>query len=528
MVKRMFLELSAAFKRAAFLFGVRKCTDEKEQKHKEFVDIRRRETNLRRSILLSALFIVMIVISFVVPGIRSQLVQRDFFVMGAFAAVLVAYTATSQVCYGRFKEEEHHTKKSTTLMSILFIAFWVFYYIVVCLSSLTFKNPIENTIIWLAMMFVGLSIPIFTASEALIIYPIAIADIVVFNLIAGLDRTAVVTCVPIVVFFYFIVQFNHMERLEAFYEISKSATESSENKRRLGNIFSRVYDMALEVNLNNGEVEVLKGNEFYGISSSDKFSLESLKGKVDKYIFEDDVQIFMRNFNVSYISNEFHSGRNQIYFEGRVLTSDEDYRWVSVLLTQESSGKDDGFLLCLIQSINERKQNEDKLRLEAEKDPLTQLYNKMTTKSLIEECLENNSSSQHALIIIDIDNFKTINDTRGHAMGDQILLAFAAELNKNFRETDILGRAGGDEFIVLIKNVQSIAMVCDKLQHLTASFKKYGIDHGFPGRLSTSIGVAVFNKDGRTYEELFKKADAALYEAKRNGKDQYKFSISRT
>ena len=132
------------------------------------------------------------------------------------------------------------------------------------------------------------------------------------------------------------------------------------------------------------------------------------------------------------------------------------------------------------------------------------------------------------MIIIDIDNFKTINDTRGHAVGDQILLAFAAELNKNFRETDILGRAGGDEFVVLIKNVQSIAMICDKLQHLSSSFKKYGIDHGFPGRLSTSIGVAMFNKDGRTYEELFKKADAALYEAKRNGKDQYKFSISRT
>ncbi len=528
MVKQLVLEFSEAFKRAEFLFGIKRNNDEKEQKHKEFVDMRRRETNLRRSILLSVLFVAMILIAFIVPGINSQLDQRNFIVMGSFAIILMGYIVVSKVCYNKFREEEVHTKKTTAATAVLFVTFWVFYYVVVFLASMTFKNPIENTIIWLTMMFLGLSIPILSGPEALIIYPVSIADTVVFIRILDLDRAVIITCIPIVVFFYFIIQFNHMERLEAFYEISKSTAESSENKRRLGNIFSRVYDMALEINVNTCEVEVLKGNDFYGISSSTKMNLETLKNKVDRYIYEDDIQVFLRNFNVSYVTNEIHSGRNQIYFEGRVLTSDEDYRWVSVLLTKESSSKEDGFLLCLIQSINERKQNEDKLRLEAEKDPLTQLYNKMTTKSLIEECLEKDSSSQHALIIIDIDNFKTINDTRGHAVGDQILLAFAAELNKNFRETDILGRAGGDEFVVLIKNVQSIAMVCDKLQHLTSSFKKYGIDHGFPGRLSTSIGVAIFNKDGRTYEELFKKADAALYEAKRNGKDQYKFSISRT
>lgn len=527
-VKDLLLEFFCSVKKARLLLGFVDSGDEKEKEHREFIDSRRRETNLRRSILLSVLFLFMIFLFFVIPTINTQLSGRDFVVMGAFAVFLLAYIAVAQRYHRIFSTADTHTEKSKVIVSVLFVVFWIFYYVVAILASMTFDNPVENTIVWLLLMVVGLSIPIISWAEAIFIYPFSIATIVIFSIVTKVDQTIVITCTPMVALFFIIIQFNHAERLEAFYEISKSIEESRENKRRLGNIFSRVYDMALEINMTTNKIEVLKGEKFYGITSSSKMTLEDLKNRIDNYIYEDDIQVFMRNFNSNYISEEIRSGKNQIYFEGRVLTSNEDYRWISVLLTKESSEKDDAYLLCLVQSINERKQNEDKLRLEAEKDPLTQLYNKMTTRSLIEECLEKNFSSQHALIIIDIDNFKTINDTRGHAVGDQILLAFANELNKNFRETDILGRAGGDEFIVLIKNVQSIAMVCDKLQHLTASFKKYGIDHGFPGRLSTSIGVAMFNKDGRTYEELFKKADAALYEAKRNGKDQYKFSISRT
>ena len=121
-----------------------------------------------------------------------------------------------------------------------------------------------------------------------------------------------------VALFFIIIQFNHAERLEAFYEISKSIEESRENKRRLGNIFSRVYDMALEINMTTNEIEVLKGEKFYGITSSSKMTLEDLKNRIDNYIYEDDIQVFMRNFNSNYISEEIRSGKNQIYFEGRV------------------------------------------------------------------------------------------------------------------------------------------------------------------------------------------------------------------
>ena len=300
-------------------------------------------------------------------------------------------------------------------------------------------------------------------------------------------------------------------------------------------MFEEIYDLAIELDPQKRECVILRNNDKFAVKHRDEvISYEEFTDFVEEIVHPNDAVTATRIINPDYIENEFIvEGRSQIYLELRILDAEGEYTWVSVYFTREQKVDDayddsSEYILCLVQSIQERKLTEDRLKLEAERDPLTQLYNKMTTRSLIEECLDKNPQAQHALIIIDIDNFKTINDTRGHVVGDQILLAFANELSRNFRESDILGRVGGDEFVVLIKNIQSIALVCDKLQRFSSAFKKYGIDNGFPGRLSTSIGVSVFSKDGATYEELFKKADAALYEAKRNGKDQYKFSITRS
>lgn len=101
--------------------------------------------------------------------------------------------------------------------------------------------------------------------------------------------------------------------------------------------------------------------------------------------------------NIDYLSAEFsrEDSNNQVYAELRLLTDNDEYSWVSVLLTKEknvdNSFENGNYVLCLVQNIEERKKNEDRLKLEAEKDPLTQLYNKMTTRSLIEECIEKES-----------------------------------------------------------------------------------------------------------------------------------------
>ena len=388
--------------------------------------------------------------------------------------------------------------------------------------------------VWLPIMIVGLLVPVFSLQEGVIPMILAIASLGLLFFNSGYAIKELAVAIPVIILVVCIVDINHVERVNGFYQEARIYGESTASRRRLGNVFEEVYDMAFELDFGRNECQILRNNDAYSLKfDSEVVGLDNFRSSMMELIHPDDVHIASKVLDRDYIENEIViEGRSQVYVELRILTSREEYEWISVLLSCEKQidgtyGSND-LLLYLVQNIEERKKNENRLRLEAERDPLTQLYNKMTTRSLIEECFEKNPSAQHALIIIDIDNFKTINDTRGHAVGDQILLAFANELSRNFRESDILGRAGGDEFVLLIKNIQSIALVCDKLQQLTSAFKKYGIDNGFPGRLSTSIGVAIFGKDGSTYEELFKRADAALYEAKRNGKDQYKFSITRS
>ncbi len=520
-------ELKTSFKN---IFSPReyvRTTDVKEKEYMEQVEIRRQKTNLKRSMVVAVFFLVVLSISAVI-----FIVDGD---MDMQTTVFMIWSALMCVLYVEVAEKQYEKPDESFLdlglrhrISLFYMAFWIFYCLMISVSPKSYHTEVQGIILWMVMIFVLLSAPIFSRQELVLVLPVAIVTSVAHVWVLGVDIVGVVASGLIVLLLLAIAQINQNERIESYYQIVRNQTEFYETKRRLGKIFEEVFDLAFEFDVTENTCDILRYNGSYDAFAGKEMTIDNFIDDINLLVHPDDAPLCEKNFNMDFLNNEFLLGRTQVYFEVRLRNNEEDYKWVSILITKENEYATGNYFLCLIQDIEERKLNENKLRLEAEKDPLTQLYNKVTTRSLIEECLENNSSSQHALMVIDIDNFKTINDTRGHAIGDQILLAFTAELIKNFRETDIVGRAGGDEFVVLMKNVQSVAMICDKLQRLTSAFKKYGIDNGFPGRLSTSIGVALYNKDGKNYEELFKKADAALYEAKRNGKDQYKFSISST
>ena len=509
------------------LYKKRDKLDEKDKEYLDYVEMQRVQINLRRSIFFSIFLLLMNISGIIVPFIRNKTDKFLVFGIAIACILLLVYIINGERLYKVPKEnfKDYHYRKK---VEPVYTFYWSIYYALLIFCSATFSGLLQNLILWMIMIFIGLTLPVFNRIEFCLVLPVAMTSVIIYIYSLDLGADIIITIVPIFILLIIATQINNLERLLSFYNNALSMSESSKSKQKLKGVLEEVFDLGFEFDLKENTCEVLCTNGKYDFGMKEKIDIREFFNKMSSLSYSDDSHICEKSFNTDYINDEFLLGRSQIYFEMRIRTVDGDYNWVSVLITRETAAENGRFLICLIQDIEDRKINEDKLRIMAEKDPLTQLYNKMTTKSLIEECLEKNSSMQHALIIIDIDNFKTINDTKGHIIGDQILLAFATELNNNFRETDILGRAGGDEFVVLIKNVQSIAMVCDKLQRLIASFKKYGIENGFPGRLSTSIGVAIFNKDGKTYEELFKKADAALYEAKRNGKDQYKFSISKT
>ncbi|MCE5235149.1 MAG: GGDEF domain-containing protein [Clostridiaceae bacterium] len=166
--------------------------------------------------------------------------------------------------------------------------------------------------------------------------------------------------------------------------------------------------------------------------------------------------------------------------------------------------------------ISRETAEKEKLILESRTDGLTGLNNAMAAKELIAKELEERAADgKAALLFIDFDDFKHINDTFGHLAGDQVLSSFGESLRRTFRNTDIIGRMGGDEFAVYLKDVPSADFIRERCRRLRELIQKKAGDTP----VSVSIGIA-FAGDGATYDRVFQMADDALYHAKRKGKDQ--------
>ena len=156
------------------------------------------------------------------------------------------------------------------------------------------------------------------------------------------------------------------------------------------------------------------------------------------------------------------------------------------------------------------------LRRKAQTDLLTGLKNKTTTEELCRACIEDDDGKNLALFIIDLDDFKQINDEQGHQAGDTVLKAFGAPLQGCIRQDDIAGRIGGDEFMMLLSGVKDRAQAAGSAERIYTALK------GNPDFNATcSMGIVLAKSGQVSYEELFRKADAALYTAKDRGKDLY-------
>ena len=175
-------------------------------------------------------------------------------------------------------------------------------------------------------------------------------------------------------------------------------------------------------------------------------------------------------------------------------------------------------ILLILYIVYENHTRNKELLKYAQTDALTGLYNKETTEQLTDELLSEDENKYHAFLILDVDCFKQINDIYGHAVGDIVLQKFGKLLKGTFREGDILGRIGGDEFGVIMKNIQTKDIAMKKAEELLAKTQAYKIDELKGNNISISIGISTAPQDGDCYMDLYKRADQALYQAKRSGK----------
>jgi len=172
-------------------------------------------------------------------------------------------------------------------------------------------------------------------------------------------------------------------------------------------------------------------------------------------------------------------------------------------------------------NVDLHKKEIETLEYKATRDPLTGVYNKMVTIKKIDKFISGNGNSKHVLLIVDIDDFKKINDTFGHLQGDKVLIHVIEGIKEVFSAGEIIGRIGGDEFIVFAGNVSDTNDILAKAGLLNSILDTtYACSpHKIP--MSISIGIAICPENGMHYEQLLECADKALYIVKEHGKSNY-------
>jgi diguanylate cyclase (GGDEF)-like protein/PAS domain S-box-containing protein len=212
--------------------------------------------------------------------------------------------------------------------------------------------------------------------------------------------------------------------------------------------------------------------------------------------------------------------------EMRFRHRDDTYRWIQAraqVLRDER-----GHALRMIGThldITDHKEREEQVRLFVQHDRLTRLPNRALTLELAERWLSaaQRTGSQFAVLYIDLDEFKPINDNYGHHIGDEVLKEVALRLKGSFRSHDIVGRLGGDEFLVIVTQLDSALAAAHAAVHALHEVS-------LPYRIgdvvlhtSPSIGISMFPDDGTDVETLVRNADSAMYQAKQSGKGAYRF-----
>lgn len=178
----------------------------------------------------------------------------------------------------------------------------------------------------------------------------------------------------------------------------------------------------------------------------------------------------------------------------------------------------------MIFSSLKTKERGRELEDKADTDLLTELTNKAATERKIQEYISDHPEGRAMMFILDIDNFKKINDTMGHAFGDTLLRTLGKEIRTEFRMTDIIGRTGGDEFIIFMKDVTDSLIVEREANRITRFFHDFKAGGDYVKYSATaSIGAAIYPDDAKSFKDLYVAADQALYRAKKRGKNQLVF-----
>lgn len=275
-----------------------------------------------------------------------------------------------------------------------------------------------------------------------------------------------------------------------------------------------------EVNLSMDCLEYMEGN-ISGCTYADKNMkfTDLVHLTAEHFIHPQCWKEYLASFNREGLLKRYFAGERSFQLEHRRFDEAGKPYWAMAdLLIFKDPYSESIMCFITIKDINASKQSLMDLEERSKRDVLTGLFNRFTIMDKIHEVFKKTPGQVHGLVMLDIDNYKGLNDTLGHVFGDQVLKEISAALQNNVGREGIVGRLGGDEFIICLINIKSDKELSSRLESLCQSVHKIYPD----GTCVTgSFGAAMYPKDGLSFEELYPKADQALYEAKHLGRNQF-------
>ena len=226
-----------------------------------------------------------------------------------------------------------------------------------------------------------------------------------------------------------------------------------------------------------------------------------------------------RERNTAMLHQASMNDNERYRFEQRFLRGDGETVWARTFVSVMDDGEGDSMAIAHIEDITEQRHTAERMEWAATHDGLTGLPNRFRFLERLGAHIESAEPGSIAVLFIDIDNFKVINDSLGHDAGDQLLRAMSDRLRTVVRDRDLLGRFGGDEFIVMLRDVSGSYDPFDVAERLRAEIAKPLLIDGVELFVTASIGITVSDREGVTTSDMLRDSDAAMYRAKARGRD---------
>lgn len=340
----------------------------------------------------------------------------------------------------------------------------------------------------------------------------------------GIYHETVVVMIAGIILFFLLLTYFYIQKTKVVKKEYEFTSRRLEYQQLLGEATKGLYENIYEIDITHNKA-VGESTEHYfeglGLPKHGSYD-EAVRIILEKQIKDEFVEGYLNMFLSEKVLETYQKGINSLKYDFMICSGDGEYYWMRNFARIFFWNSDRSIRMILYrQNIDSEKKREQQLVEEAQQDAMTQLYNKAFTEKIVRRLLSarKETTCYIALFMVDIDNFKNVNDSFGHAFGDYVITGFARVIRESAGHNDIVGRFGGDEFLMFMQEVTDLVWVQEKLLELNQALSQEVSMNGSTCKISASIGAAVCKPGELEFEELYHRADQALYVAKKKGKD---------